>query len=355
MKKTLVALSVFAVLILWHAPVHAQEVEMEVVDEVIAEVGENVITLSQVRREIKETVDALATKDPNRDRAEIEAEVAQKRGNLIANIINEELLMQRARERGYDTYVEAEINRRFLQQMQQLNLNSLDQLYRQMRANGIEPDQVREVWTKQLTADFVLQRDVDQAVFEGWKKKELEAYYESNKDRFKKPETVTVSEIFLNFAGLNEDDVRQQALEIIARARAGEDFGDLAVEFSDRSGVEESRGKVGELTVAEIDPQFAEPLKGLKVGEVTDPIFIESGIEILRVDARSAASDESRFNEKEVRSAMTYEVLEEKRKEFMMDLRKDTYIKIKEDYRPEVSPVLFADERKASSSSEPGR
>lgn len=324
----------------------AQETETQVVDEVIAQVNDSVITLSQVNREMKETVEALLTKNPNKPRAEAVAEVNAKRGNLIANIINTELLAQKAKERGYDSYVEAEINQRFLQQMQQLNLKSLDQLYKQMRAGGIDPDEVRELWRQQLTADFVLQREVDQRVYQGWKKKELESYYQANKKKFTKPETVTISEIFLNFAGLNEADVRQKAQEIIARARKGEDFGQLAVEFSDRENVEQTKGKVGVLKVSEIDPKFAGPLQDLKVGEITEPIELEGvGIEILRVDERSQASSESVFDENEVRKVMTLEVLAEKRKEYMVELRRDSYIKIRDKYRPEVSPVLYADER----------
>lgn len=338
------------VLIFSGVTVSAQETEVQVVDEVIAQVNDSVITLSQIKREMNETVEALLVKkrekDPNITRAEVETEVKERRGNLIANIINEELLMQRSKEIGYDSQIEAEINRRFLLQMQQNNLKSLDQLYKQMAASGIDPDKVRELWRRELTADYVLQGEVDRRVFQGWKTKEIKAYYEANKDKFTKPETVTISEIFLSFAGLDEADVRQKANEIIAKVRAGEDFGELAVQYSDRPNVSETKGKVGELKVADIDKTFAEPLKNLKVGEVSEPIEINNvGIEILRVDERSKASNEAFYDENEVRKAMTFEVMAEKRKEFMVELRKNSYIKIREEYRPEVSPVLYADER----------
>lgn len=340
------AIFLITVLIFSGVSVSAQETEVQVVDEVIAQVNDSVITLSQIRREMKETVDAILTKNPNKPRAEAEAEVKARRGNLIANIINEELLMQRAKEYGYDSQVEAEINQRFLQQMQRNNFKSLDQLYKQMAAGGIDPDEVRNLWRRQITTDIVMQREVDARVYQGWKTKEIKTYYEANKTKFTKPETVTISEIFLSFAGLNEADVRQKANDIIAKARAGEDFGNLAVQYSDRPNVSETKGKVGELKVSEIEKTFAEPLKNLKVGEVSEPIEINDvGIEILRVDERSKASNEAFYDENEVRKTMTYDVLAEKRKEYMVKLRNDSYIKIREEYRPEVSPVLFADER----------
>ena len=71
------------------------------------------------------------------------------------------------------------------------------------------------------------------------------------------------------------------------------------------------------------------------------------GIEILRVDERTNASLESFYDEQEVRKALTYEKLPDERKKFMSTLRGDAYIKISENYRPLVSPILFAEERKA--------
>lgn len=346
MKYLSSAIFLITVLIFSGISVSAQETEVQVVDEVIAQVNDSVITLSEIKREVKETVDALLTKTPNKPRAEVEAEVLARRGNLIANIINEELIMQRAKEYGYDSQVEAEINQKFLKLMQDNNLKNLDELYKQIAATGNSAEEIRERWRKEITIDYVMQNEVDARVYRGWKSKEIKAYYEANKAKFTKPETVTISEIFLNFAGLSEDTVREKARDIVAKARAGEDFGELAVQNSDRPNVSETKGKVGELKVTEIDKTFAEPLKNLKVGEVSDPIEISGvGIEILRVDGRSKASSEAFYDEQEVRRIMTFDVLAEKRKEFMMELRKDSYIKIREEYRPEVSPVLFADER----------
>jgi hypothetical protein len=67
---------------------------------------------------------------------------------------------------------------------------------------------------------------------------------------------------------------------------------------------------------------------------------------ILRVDARDQASQESVFDENAVRMAMLGEKLPDEQKKFMAKLRQDAYIKINDAYRPLVSPLLFADERK---------
>jgi parvulin-like peptidyl-prolyl isomerase len=193
-----------------------------------------------------------------------------------------------------------------------------------------------------------LRREVDGKVYQGLTAKEIKGYYEANKSKFTKPETITISEIFLSFAGRDMEAVRAKAKQLVAQARGGADFGTLAAENSDRPNAKETKGKVPTLNIKDLEKTFAEPLKNVKVGGISEPIELpEEGIEILRIDQRTSASNESVFSEEEVRSAMTYEKLPDERKKFMSTLRRDAYIKISESYRPIVSPILFADDRKA--------
>jgi parvulin-like peptidyl-prolyl isomerase len=56
----------------------------------------------------------------------------------------------------------------------------------------------------------------------------LKEYYESHKAKFTKPETITVSEIFLGFAGRDESAVHEKAKQLVADLRGGADFAKLA-------------------------------------------------------------------------------------------------------------------------------
>lgn len=325
--------------------IFAQETEAKVIDEVVAQVNEGVITLSQIKREMNEAADSIVKegkKSPEQAKAEIEA----KQGELIAGIINEELIMQKGKEMGVETDVEAQINQRFLQIMKEQNIKTLDALYKAMNDTGVDPQAIREVWRKQIVRDMVLQSAVDSRIYHGWSPKEIKAYYEANKAKFTKPETIAISEIFLSYAGRDEAAVREKAKQLVTQLRGGADFGKLAVENSERPNVNETKGKVGTLNVKDLDKTFAEPLKNVKVGGITEPIEMPEGIEILRVDERTNASAEAYYNEQEVRTALTYEKLPDERKKYMTTLRADAYIKISENYRPLVNPILFADDRK---------
>lgn len=338
----LVAFFVFSVF-----PVFAQENEAVVVDEVVAQINDGVLTLSQVNREIKEAVDAIVQqqgKTPEAARAEVEA----KKAEFITNLIEEELIIQKGKELGVDKQVEADLNRKLLEQIKQFGLKNLEALYEEMRKVGVNPEDYKESLRRQIAKQLIIQSEVGSKVYYGLSSKEIKDYYEKNKAKFTTPETVTLSEIFLNFAGRDENQVREKAKQLVAQLRSGADFVKLATENSDRPEIAQTKGSVGEVSMDDIkrtSPKLEAPIKATKVGGVTDPIEVEGGIEIFRVDAREAASSESKFNENQVRSAITYERMPEAQKKFMSDLRKDAYIKISDSYRALITPVLYKDDK----------
>ena len=321
-----------------------QESELKVVDEVVAQVNDGVITLSRVKREMDVIVESMVGEGKTREQATTETQA--KQGELIAGIINEELLLQKGKELGVEPDADAAVNQRFVEIMRQQNLKSLDALYTEMEKQGLNPQSVRDNWRRQIIKDLVLRREVDGKTYWGWSAKEIKAYYEKHKEKFTKPESLTLSEIFLSFAGRDENAVRDKAKLLVKELRAGGDFAKIALENSDRQDVKDTKGSVGTITVPElqrINEKFIAPIAATKVGGISEPVETVEGIEIFRVDARVDASKESVFDESEVRQAMTVEVIPQKRKEYLVSLRADSYIKVNDTYRPLVSPLLQAE------------
>lgn len=324
----------------------AQETEVRVIDEVVAQVNDGVITLSRVKRELKMIVDSYVAE--GKPRAEAQRIVEEKLGELIANLINEELLIQRSKELGLENDIEASLNQRFIEIMKQYGLKTVEALYAEMEKSNIDPKELRETWRKQATRDRVIQREVFSKLYWQPSAKELRDYFEKNKSRFTKPETVSVSELFLGYAGRNEADVKAKARQISEQLKNGADFDKIVKESGDPGLLTQGTGKAEKLPVKELMDVVAQPLKGVRVGGYTEPFEVDKmGLVILRVDAREEASSESFFDENAVRLAMMNEKAPEEQKKFMAKLREDAYIKISDSYRPIVSPILFADERKA--------
>src|SRR5262245_49707690 len=284
----------------------AQENDVKVVDEVVAVVNEGVITLSGVKREMKGIVDAKVQEGAKREDAQ--KAIDEKQGELIANLINEELLLQKAKELGLEKDIENEVNGRFAEIAKQQNFKTMEQLYEAMRKQGLDPDDIREIWRRQATKEEVIRRDVQAKTYWTPTGTQVKEYYEANKAKFIKPETITLSEIFLNFAGQTQESVRTRAKDLVKRLRTpGTDFVKLALANSESQDVSQTKGVLGTVPVPDLEsrfPEYAKAVKSLKTGGVSDPVEDDIGVHILHVDERVAAGTDSQFDDDAVRRSM---------------------------------------------------
>jgi peptidyl-prolyl cis-trans isomerase SurA len=332
-----------AILSFTPARVVAQEGELQVVDEVIAQVNDDVITLSMLKRETKERIEAL--KQGGMTEQQAAAEVSKHQFDLIATLINEQLLLQKGKELDLATEVEAEVNRRMLEVAKEQGITSIVKLDQAMRESGLDPVAIRQTMRAEMMKQAVFQQEVDRKVYLGLSNDEVKKYYESHKDSFRKPESVGLSEIFLSTNGKNDADVKARALELVTQLRAGGNFAALASANSEREkdGVRtapKDSGKVGNFETPYLREDIAAAIKDVKVGGVSDPIKGADGYQILHVDERTPASATSDFNDNKVREAITIERQPKEREIFVQNLRNEGFIKISDSYRTGVEPLL---------------
>ncbi len=320
-----------------------------VVDEVIAQVNADVVTLSMLKREMREAVETL--KQGGMSDGQATEEVAKRQPELIAGLITEQLLMQRGKEMGLSEEVEAEVNRRLLELAKQQNVKTLEDLDEAMRGSGVDPVKFRQDARVGIMQSMVLYREVDTKVYYGLSPQEVKTYYDRNRDKFRRPETITLSEIFLSTLGKTEEEVRTRAAQIVQQARQpGADFTKLVAASSEREQTRANKGKVGTIQVSDVTrPEVAAALKNLKVGGITDPIRSDDGFTILRLDERTVAG-ESAYDETKAREALTNERVGKERTAYLRRLRGESYVKIAEGYRASVEPILNRDAASGSAS-----
>lgn len=321
----------------------AQEGEPVVVDEVVAQVNNDVVTLSMIKREVREAVEGL--KQKGTAEAQANDEITRRQPELIASLVDEQLLMQKAKELNLTDEIEAEINKRMLDLAKAQGLKTMESLDEAMRAANVDPATFRQSARTGIATGLVLSREVDAKIFYGLSNDELKRYYEAHKDQFRKTESVTLSEVFLSLAGKPEAEVVAKANALIAQARKpGADFGALAAANSERQQdgtrvATQTKGKLGTVQVSDLNAQIGAAIKTLQAGGVSDPIRTDEGLVILRVDERTAGGN-STFNENQVREAITAERSSKERIAYMQKLRGDAYIKVADNYRVAVSPFL---------------
>src|SRR5687767_10078282 len=108
----------------------SQETQTRIVDEVVAQVNEGVITLSRIKREAKNVVATYVQEGKTPEAAQ--KLVDEKQGELIANLINEELLVQKAKESGLEGEIDATVNQRIAEIMKTYGFKSVEVLYAEM-------------------------------------------------------------------------------------------------------------------------------------------------------------------------------------------------------------------------------
>lgn len=120
---------------------------------------------------------------------------------------------------------------------------------------------------------------------------EIEKYYQEHTDLFAKPEERHLRHILVKVnSGADEATVsamRTKAEQIVARIRAGEDFGKLAVEFSEDPGSKSNGGDLGMVGKGRMVPEFDQVAFTQAVGVVSDPVRTSFGFHIIRVEGIS--------------------------------------------------------------------
>lgn len=334
---------VLGVLALAPLSASAQETEQQVVDEVIAQINDDVITLSMLKRETKERIDQL--RQSGMSEQEAVAEVTRRQPELIATLVNEALLLQKGKEMDLAGDVEASVNSRMLEVAKEQGITSIEKLEAAMRESGIDPVATKQTLRTELMKQAVIQQEVDRKIFFSLTQDELKKYFQANQAKFVKPENVTISEIYLSSAGKNEAAVKARAAELVTQLRAGADFAKVAAANSEReqNGVRiapQNGGKVGAFLLPNLRDEIANAIKTVAVGGVSEPLRTNDGYQIFRVDERTPASTAATFNENQVREAITMERSKKARDEYLQTLRNDAYIKISQNYRDSVAPLL---------------
>jgi peptidyl-prolyl cis-trans isomerase SurA len=339
-----VLFAAFALVTLAPSAAVAQEGEAQVVDEVIAQVNDDVITLSMLKRETRERVESLKVQNGMTEQQAV-AEVAKRQADLIATLINEKLLLQKGKELDLASDVEAEVNRRLLEIAREQGINSIEKLREYMLQSKLDPDAIKQTMRTEMMKQAVLQNEVDRRVFLGFSPDEVKKYFDSHQDKFRKPESVSLSEIWLSSENKDDAAVKARALELVAQIRAGADFKQVASANSEREkdGVRTAQkdgGVAGTFELPSLRDDLVAALKDIKIGGVSEPIKAEAGYQILKIDARTPAGTTAVFNENQVREAMTIERQPKERETYLQTLRDEAFIRISDSYSDSVMPLL---------------
>jgi parvulin-like peptidyl-prolyl isomerase len=312
----------------------ARAQEPELVNEIVAHVNGDIITRSDYLSAMDAFKEELKRQMQGKSDAEIMAEFERLKSNVLDYMIDDMLLEQKAKELGVE--VEADVNQQMKEIAVDSGLKGVPELEQAMRNQGLDPEQARATIRKRIQQQYVVQREVLQPIYQRLSEKDRREFYEKHKDSFTTPGKVMLSEIFLPLEGHTAAEVEQRARRLVAELRAGQSFAEAVKNNSPANRASRAKdGKMGEFGPGELNPDTTAAISTLKVGEVTEPIRLQDGFQIIRVDDRKPAIVRP-FEDPEVQSAVgraaTMEQAEDARKKYLKKLRDNAFIEIDKKY-----------------------
>ena len=167
-----------------------------------------------------------------------------------------------------------------------LPMRKLDHL---LRATAIASDQeVRAEYMKRslkAQAEYILVAANDFiAAVAAPSDAEIKAYHHKHEEEFKEPEKRIIEYVLLNFTPTKADSeaVKQQAEELLAEARSGADFAELARLNSQDTGSAEKGGDLGLFARGAMVKPFEDAAFAAKPGEIVGPVVSQFGIHIIK-------------------------------------------------------------------------
>ncbi len=116
--------------------------------------------------------------------------------------------------------------------------------------------------------------------------KEINDYYEDQKEEFLNPEQVKTSHILLS--------TRQDAEEVMKKLKGGEKFRDLAKKYSIDSMTAARDGDLGFFSRGDMVPEFEQAVFNLEdIGDITDIIKTQFGYHIVKLTGRKKTGGKS--------------------------------------------------------------
>jgi len=301
--------------------------DVAVLEQIIAKVNGDIITTSEIdrsRKQLREDLQQRGVKGP-----QMEAALKEREKDFFRDRIDQLLLVQKGKELSVN--VEAQLSKYVADLMRQLKIADQEVLARNIRE---QTGMTFEDWKNEAKNSMLTQRVVGQEVQSkiNIRDEDKRKYYEEHQKEFVREERVFLREIFLKTDGKNDAVVEKKAKDLVARAKKGERFGDLARDNSDSDSAQQY-GELGGFKKDEMDPVlFAQLYQGGR-NYVTEPLKRANGFVIFRVEeVHKPGQAPYEEVENEVMERLFMPKMQPAVREYLTKLRQEAFLEIRDGY-----------------------
>lgn len=226
-------------------------------------------------------------------------ELVSQRLEVLRSLIDNEIMVQRAEQLGVmavDAEVEAQLNKFKITQ-------TTEELQKWLAARNMRLEDLKAQFRRDLTVEKLFNKEITSKI--RVTEQDIADYYQANKAEFFRAEPqVHLARILVtpvpdpevrNLKGdkaQNDREARRKIALLEARVRKGEDFADLALNYSEDPESAQNGGDLGfllESSLEKTDIEIRRALKTLRPGQVSPIIRTQEGYQLLKLISREPA------------------------------------------------------------------
>lgn len=318
-------------LALFWAGVEARSEEGAMVDRIVAQVNDDIITLYELNRKVApylKRVQAMA-----RPLDEERKMVYELREKVLGQMVDEKLTDQEIER--FNIQVSEEAIDNTIEEMKKRTLMTDQQLRESLKKEGLTMDEYRQQMKNQILRVRLVNREVKSKIV--ITQEDIRAFYEENMAQYVGEGRVHLSQIMMVVSPLASEEEKQSLREKLTLFRNqvmdGASFDALAQEYAESN----YGGDRGTFTVTDLEalpltklaPQILNAVSGLKAGEVTDILEIGPNMLVFYVEALDEGEGKSLEEvSSEIENILYDQIVNQKFMTWLTDLRERSHIKI---------------------------
>jgi peptidyl-prolyl cis-trans isomerase SurA len=164
---------------------------------------------------------------------------------------------------------------------------------------------------------------------------EMREYYEANRSKYTEDDTFRARHIFFR---INEKSPAAEikrtmtaAMMVLAEAKSGKDFIELAKTYSEDPSARTDGGEMGRFKKGDMLPELEQAIMAMKPGEVSELVYTPLGFHIVKLEERISGKMKPFESVKaEIEEALYRKKSEERFSQWAKELRAKASVEVKE-------------------------
>ena len=326
-KKILAALALALVL------AGSRPARAEILEQIVVQVNSDIVTLTQFNREKEALFQAMRARYQGADLNQRYQDACK---NVLSALVDEILLVQKAKEYGFTEDLDLEANSYVEDLMKQNNIPSVDALKQEMARSGILYNDYMENLKRQILVSRVKGAIIRQKI--KIMSAEVDQYYKDHVADFTQPEQVELAEIVVYTKDRNKAEIQQKIQAIYSELQAGQKFEDLAKSFSEGSTAAQG-GNIGLFPVPALSATVSAAVKSLQPGQFTGVLEADFGYQIIQLVRRVEPVQQPLEDvRKDIENKIFATRLDPVMTDYLRELRQQSYIYVFPEFRADYNP-----------------